>query len=124
MKETPERILQVIYKLSLEDELLKSVEIGKRLELSRPDVFHAVKLLKGWGYVAQKRYGKIALTEKGREKAEKMQRIHRGLIQFFSHVVGLSEAESSAAAFSAEHVLSDNAMNKILDALIKYNLTK
>ncbi|MDR2266322.1 MAG: metal-dependent transcriptional regulator [Christensenellaceae bacterium] len=122
MKETPERILHVIYKLSLDNQLLKSVSIGKKLGLTRPDVFRSLKLLKNCGYVYQKPYGKIALTEKGRDKAEKMHRIHRGLVEFLSKMVGLSPDEASATAYSAEHILSESAIDKIIELLVKFNM--
>ncbi|MDR0696985.1 MAG: metal-dependent transcriptional regulator [Christensenellaceae bacterium] len=124
MKETPERILHVIYKLSLENQLLKSIAIAKKLGITRPDVFRSIKLLKNYGYIYQKPYGKIALTEKGRVRAEKIHRLHKGLLVALTNHVGLATDEASEAAYSAEHILSESAIDKILALLIKLGLTE
>jgi Mn-dependent DtxR family transcriptional regulator len=122
MKETPERILHVIYKLSLENQLLKSVAIAKKLGITRPDVFRSLKLLKTYGFIYQKPYGKIALTEKGRVRAEKIHRLHRGLVSALTNYVGFEGDEASEAAYSAEHILSESAIDKVLALLIKLEL--
>lgn len=117
MKEIPERTLQVIYKLSKVDPAVKSIAVAKELGITRPDVFRALKGLKTFGYIDQKPYGKLNLTEKGRARAEKMLLLHQGMTQVFTQTAGLTEAEAAPIIYSVENVLSEEAVNKIIRTL-------
>lgn len=118
MKETPERFLQIIYTLSDNGEnAIKSVDVGKELGLNRPDVFRAIKALKMFGYIDQQPYGKVALTDKGKEKAEQIIKIHDVLAGLFVNALGLGRAEAEQTAFKIEHILSDSAIKNIIEKL-------
>jgi|GEM_PF-1632055 Mn-dependent transcriptional regulator len=121
MKETPERFLETLYVLSKKgEEAVKSVEVGKSLGLNRPDVFRSLKAIKSFGYIDQKPYGKIILTAKGREKAERIIKIHEALGWLLKEYLGLPEEESECAAYKVEHIISDAAANKMLEKIDEY----
>jgi len=122
VKETPERFLQSIYSLSEKGKYsIKSVDVGKTLGLSRPDVFRALKALKVFGYINQKPYGKITLSERGKEKAEQMLKIHEVLTSLFTNALGLSQTEAEMTSYKIENILSDSAITKIVEYVDKNN---
>ncbi|HOK81843.1 MAG TPA: metal-dependent transcriptional regulator [Clostridia bacterium] len=118
MKETLERYLQTIYSLGSNGQAVKSVDVSRALGVSRPDVFRALKTLKLCGYIEQKPYGKIVLTSKGSCKAEQMLKVHKIISDFFVKEIGLTRADAEANAYKIEHILSDTAINKIIELYI------
>lgn len=115
MKETLERYLQTIYGLSKYGQAVKSIDVGHALGVNRPDVFRAVKTLKLCGYIEQQPYGKIVLTSKGKAKAEQILKVHKIICEFFTNTVGLTPSDAEANANRIEHILSDTAINKIIE---------
>lgn len=119
MKETLERYLQTIYGLSKYGQAVKSIDVGHALGVNRPDVFRTLKTLKLCGYIEQQPYGKIILTGKGKCKAEQILKVHRIITEFFSNTIGLTIPDAEANAYKIEHILSDTAINKIIDLYTK-----
>ncbi len=119
MKETIEKYLQTIYHLSQYGPAVKSIDVGHALGVNRPDVFRALKTLKLCGYIDQQPYGKIILTVKGRVKAEQVLKVHRIITDFFINKIGLTAGDAEANANKIEHILSDTAINKIIELYTK-----
>lgn len=115
MKVTIEKYLMTIYALSEANESVRSIEVGHKLGVNRPDVFRAVKCLKIFGYINQKPYGKIALTEKGIKKAKQLKEIHSIITNIFIEKLSLTLHDAEANASRIEHILSDSAIEKILE---------
>lgn len=122
MKETLERYLQTIYGLSRHGQAVKSVDVSHALGVNRPDVFRALKTLKLCGYIEQQPYGKIALTSKGKCKAEQILKVHKIIADFFANDIGLAPADAEANAYKIEHILSDTAINKIIELYAKNSI--
>ncbi len=119
MKDSVEKYLQIIYSLSQKTTAIKSIEIGNILGVTRPDVFRALKTLKLCGYINQKPYGKIELTQKGKLCAERVALVHKAIVKFFIESLELEPQEAEANAYKVEHNLSDTAIDQILKI---YNL--
>lgn len=115
MKETLEKYLQTIYALAKHGQAIKSIDVGHALGVNRPDVFRALKTLKLCGYIEQQPYGKILLTAKGKSKAEQILKVHKIIKDFFVNTIGLTPTDAEANAYKIEHILSDTAINKIIE---------
>ncbi|MFI3228930.1 MAG: metal-dependent transcriptional regulator [Bacillota bacterium] len=115
MKDSVERYLQIIYTLSQKATAIKSIEVGNILGVTRSEVFRALKTLKLCGYINQKPYGKIELTEKGKQSAERVATIHLAIKEFFVDKLFLDNEDAEANAYKIEHNLSDTAIEKIVE---------
>lgn len=110
-----EDYLEVICNYSSKERKVRAVDISKELEVSRASVTEALKKLASKGYVNYGRYDTISLTEKGISVAESVVSKHTILQTFFENVLGLSTDEASINACKIEHVITDNAFNKIVE---------
>ncbi len=81
--------------------------IAKQEKVSKPSVNKALNILKEIGYVKQEPYGKISLTEQGREHAIYMKKRHIGIAEFLSKTLELSKEQADIEACRIEHVISD-----------------
>ncbi len=61
IRESAEDYLEAILILSRTGEGVRSVEIASMLNVSKPSVSHAMKLLREDGYIAMDRYGTVTL---------------------------------------------------------------
>lgn len=115
MKESGEMYLETIYRLSENGRLpVKSVDVAKRLDISRPSVNRAVNMLKNDGYIFQQNYGDIMITEKGLAAAERIFFKHRLITQFLICSLSLSPAQAEEDACRIEHVVSDAAVDSMI----------
>ena len=115
MKESGEMYLETIYRLSETGRLpVKSVDVAKRLAISRPSVNRAVNTLKNDGYIIQQNYGDIMITEKGLAAAERIFFKHRLITQFLICSLSLSPAQAEEDACRIEHVVSDAAVDSMI----------
>ena len=115
MKESGEMYLETIYRLSENGRLpVKSVDVAKRLAISRPSVNRAVNTLKNDGYIIQQNYGDIMITEKGLAAAERIFFKHRLITQFLICSLSLSPAQAEEDACRIEHVVSDAAVDSMI----------
>ncbi|MGI6701535.1 MAG: metal-dependent transcriptional regulator [Christensenellales bacterium] len=119
MKESGENYLETIYNLYKENGFVKSVDISNALNVSRPSVNRASKVLQDKGLITQVHYGNIELTEKGIKKAEEIIQKHNNLTTFLIKVLELAPEEAEYNACRIEHIITDNAMNKINEYLKK-----
>ena len=62
---------------------------------------------------------KIVLTGKGKCKAEQILKVHKIISDFFVVTIGLTVTDAEANAYKIEHILSDTAINKIIDLYTK-----
>ncbi len=66
------KYLSVIYALDPEGYGIRSIQIAKELNVSRPSVHTMLEKLTDDGYVMKEHYGIVYLTEKGRTAGEKI----------------------------------------------------
>ena len=74
--ESAEDYLEAILRLSEKSSEVRSVDIAAMLEVSKPSVSHAMKLLREDGYIAMDRYGTVTLLEKGAAIAKRIYERH------------------------------------------------
>ena len=114
-----EDYLEAIYVLSLNapDGSVRSVDVAEDLDVSKASVNKALSVLKDQGMVNQEHYGKVTLTEEGRDYARLVWRAHRALRAFLVNEIGVDEDTADDEACLMEHVLSQNTMNLLVNHL-------
>lgn len=115
-----EDYLEAIYCILLEhpgDDSVRSVDVSDRLEVSKASVNKALTALKEGGFVDQTRYGRVELTEKGREYASMVWRRHRMLRTFLTVELGVSEEVANDEACEMEHALSEDTTQRLMGYL-------
>ncbi len=112
-----EDYLEIIYEYTRENKEFKSVNIAKKLNISRASVSEALKKLSDQGYITYEKYKRISLTEQGCKIAETVYFKHCTLCKFFEKFLNLSHDEAEINACRIEHVITDNAFFKINDLI-------
>lgn len=112
LHESPEDYLETILILSEENESVRSVDIAAHLGFSKPSVSVAMKKLKESGYISMDRYGKVVLTDLGREIASHVYEKHQ-VISGWLISIGVSTETALNDACRIEHVLSEESFEKI-----------
>ena len=95
---------------------MRSIDIAREMNYSKPSVSRAIALLRDDGYVENDPHGMILLTEKGLEIAEKIYDRHKTLTKYLI-LLGVSEETAQQDACKIEHVISDESFNKIKELI-------
>ena len=120
MYESGENYLETILILEHENSTVRSIDIAKRLGVSKPSVSRAMGLLKQDGFITMADNGPIFLTQKGREKAEEIYTRHKILTSFLEKVSGVSHEQAEANACRIEHILDEDVFKGIQNFLITF----
>ncbi|MBT9777617.1 metal-dependent transcriptional regulator [Clostridium sp. MCC353] len=113
MYESGENYLETILMLKEKNGSVRSIDIARELNFSKPSVSRAVGILKEDGFITMEHGGEIELTESGREKAESIYERHRLLTAFLQKVSGVSEERAEEDACKMEHIISDEVFQGI-----------
>lgn len=101
----------------VQGEGIRSVDIAQQLDVSKASVNKAVTVLKEQGLVEQSHYGKVVLTEPGRELGQAVWYRHRLLRTFLVQELGVEFERADAEACMMEHALSEDTMRRWLNYL-------
>ncbi len=112
LQESGEMYLETIYVLLKESERVRSIDVVEHMGFSKPSVSRAIGLLKNGGFVTVDELGCLALTEAGREVAEKIYERHRTLTAFLIDI-GVDGDIAAADACRIEHIISDESFAAI-----------
>lgn len=111
-----EDYLESIYRIMDEQDAfdtgIKSVDVAEQLEVSKASVNKAIATLKEHGMVEQTRYGRVTLTEMGREYGKDVWHRHRTLRLFLTKGLGVDEQTADEEACLMEHALSADTMKR------------
>ena len=106
-----EAILVVQKKLGM----VRSVDVARHMEVSKPSVCHAVNILKDGGFLTMDEDHYLHLTDIGREVAEKIYERHC----FFTEqliAAGVDPKTAEADACRIEHIISDESFSRLKEA--------
>lgn len=95
---------------------VRSVDIDRQLNVSKPSVWQAMTVLKDGGFLTMNEDHFLHLTDVGREVAEKIYERHC----FFTEqliAAGVDPRTAEADACRIEHVISNESFQKLKDAL-------
>lgn len=113
MYESGENYLETILMLKEKNGSVRSIDIARELNFSKPSVSRAMGILKEDGFITMEHGGEIELTSAGREKAESIYERHRLLTSFLQKVSGVSERTAEEDACKMEHIISDEVFQGI-----------
>ena len=119
LHESAEMYLETIYRLSLEQHCVRSVDVAEALHYSRPSVSRAVGLLKKDGYLEMDGDGFLNLTELGQNTAKRIFERHTVLSAALMSL-GVDTETASEDACRIEHVISEKSLSAIKAHMKKY----
>lgn len=116
--EAGEYYLEAILVLQRKMGKVRSVDIARHMEVTKPSVCHAVSVLRDNCFLKMDEEHILHLTEKGRKIAEKIYERHCFFTQALI-AVGVEPKTAEADACKIEHVISDESFAKLKAATNK-----
>ena len=116
--ESAEDYLETILILSKRLPVVRSVDIAKELEFSKPSVSVAMKKLRQEDFIEISESGFITLTKSGLALAEKIYSRHKFLSDWLVSL-GVEPKTASADACRMEHIISEDSLNAIKNSINK-----
>lgn len=110
--ESGEMYLEAILVLSKKNGHVRSIDVSEYLGYSKPSVSRAMGILRTGEYITMDKDGTIALTDAGREIAEKIFERHTVLSRLLMKL-GVKEETATADACKLEHAISDESFQAI-----------
>ena len=95
--------------------MVRSVDVARHMEVSKPSVCHAVATLRDGGFLMMDEDHFLHLTDVGREVAEKIYERHC----FFTEqliAAGVDPKTAEADACRIEHIISDESFSRLKEA--------
>ncbi|MHC4122509.1 MAG: metal-dependent transcriptional regulator [Planctomycetota bacterium] len=118
-----EDYLEAIFNLADDDGCVRSIDIAHRLDVAKPSVTGALRILNEKGLVRYKPYEDVTLTRKGKKLAAGVVHKHNILKSFFINVLGINVEVAQSAACKAEHALGAEVIERLL-AFIEFMTKK
>ena len=107
-----EDYLEAILVLQKQKGAVRSVDVARHMDVSKPSVCHAVATLKNGGFLTMDDGFFLHLTNIGREVAEQIYEKHR----FFTErliAAGVDPETAEADACRIEHVISEESFRRL-----------
>ena len=114
--ESAEDYLERILMLRLKNGMVRSIDIVRELDYSKPSVSVAMKRLRENGYIEMDGNGYITLLPPGEEIAARIYDRHQLLAEFLTRL-GVSSENAVADACKIEHDISNESYEKITEAV-------
>ncbi len=112
IQESAENYLEAILMLGEKNGYVRSIDIANELSFTKASVSVAMKSFRQEGYIEVSPDGKITLTPKGMEIAEKIYDRHK-LIAKALIAIGVDEKVAYEDSCRLEHGISDESFEKI-----------
>lgn len=113
MYESGEMYLETIYVLKNKNGSVRSIDIARELDFSKPSVSRGVGILKKEQYILVDENGYITLTEKGLNKAKGIFEKHLYLTEFLVKTAKVSKEIAEEDACKMEHIISEETFQGI-----------
>ena len=110
-----EDYLEAILMLQKKQGMVRSVDVARHLEVTKPSVCHAVATLRDGGFLVMDEDFFLHLTDLGQEIAEQIYEKHR----FFTArliEVGVDPKTAEQDACRIEHVISEESFQRLKEA--------
>lgn len=119
-RESAEDYLEAILRVKEKQNYVRSVDVAKLMNVSKPSVTYATKKLRESGYITTDDNGMILFTERGEKLAEDTWTRHKTLAKLFMSL-GVKEKQALIDACKVEHDLSDETFKAIQNFVNKNN---
>lgn len=117
--ESKQDYLECILMLSEEKEIVRAIDISKKMGFSKPSVSIALKKLKNAGYIlVNDKTGGITLSKTGNDIALEIYERHKILTSALI-MIGVSEKTAKEDACKIEHDISSETLDKIKSYISK-----
>ncbi len=115
MNYTPSRedYLVTIYLLQQTTPLVRSIDVAKTLNLSKPSVSQSLRLLQENGLVSFAEDHTLLLTPQGTRQAQYIYDRYQTTVDFLTHILHVSPATACEDARRMEHYLSKETHQKM-----------
>lgn len=119
--ESAENYLETILILQQKKGSIRSIDIANELAFTKPSISRAMSLLQDNDYITKEEDGLIRLTDRGREIAVCIYERHQLLTKYLTRL-GVDPAVAMADACRIEHVISQEAFDRIKEHAEKYGI--
>lgn len=116
--ESAEDYLERILMLRQKNGTVRSIDIARELDYSKPSVSVAMKRLRENGYLQMDPDGSITLLPPGEEIAQRIYARHQLLTEFLMQL-GVSAENAAADACKIEHDLSEESFARIQERTLQ-----
>ena len=116
LRASGEDYLETILVLHKKTGMVRSVDVARHMEVSKPSVCHAVATLRDGGFLTMDEDHFLHLTDVGREVAERIYERHC----FFTEqliAAGVDPKTAEADACRIEHIISDESFDRLKEAV-------
>ena len=110
-----EDYLETILVLQKKRSMVRSVDVARHMEVSKPSVCHVVATLRDGGFLMMDEDHFLYLTDVGREVAEKSYERHCFLTEQLI-TAGVDPKTAEADACRIEHIISDESFDRLKEA--------
>ena len=110
-----EDYLEAVLILQKEKGMVRSVDLARHMEVSKPSVSRAVAVLQQGGFLTMDSDYFLHLTETGQEVAERIYEKHQ-FLTFHLIEIGVAPVQAEKDACRIEHVISDESFQKLKKA--------
>ena len=110
-----EDYLEAVLVIQKKKGMVRSVDVSRHMEMSKPSVCHAAATLRDGGFLMMDEDHFLYLTDVGREVAEKIYERHC----FFTErliTAGVDPKTAEADACRIEHIISDESFDRLKEA--------
>ena len=107
--------MEAVLVLQQKQGMVRSVDVARHLEVTKPSVCHAVATLRDGGFLTMDEDHFLHLTDVGREVAEKIYERHC----FFNEqliAAGVDPRIAEADACRIEHIISNESFSRLKEA--------
>lgn len=108
-----EDYLKELYLLNLEGQEVRITDIARSLGISKPSVNRAMNTLKELELLEHEHYGKITLTDAGRDTAKNILDTNKIVYRFLTEILDVDEQTALAEADLMEHDISKGTRKKL-----------
>ena len=118
LRASGEDYLETILLLQKKLGMVRSVDVARHMEVSKPSVCHAVATLRDGGFLTMDEDHFLRLTDVGREVAERTYERHC----FFTEqliAAGVDPRTAEADACRIEHIISDESFDRLKEAAVQ-----
>ena len=110
-----EDYLRTIYEIWIDVGEVHSVEVARRLGVSKPSVRKTLDVLERDGYVEPSHYGPVHLTEEGRAEGRRLHDRYVVIERFLTENLGVEKGLAAEEAHGIEHSISYDTGRRLED---------